>query len=258
MFDWLRQFPDLVLIALAAVVSLGLVALTGLLHPRRGTVVPSAVSTSALEAFKVIVSFTAILLSFSLVQAVGALRSTEANVSREAGALNTLDRVLTRYGTPATDAIRPALLAYGQSLVRADWPAMQRGEGSAVVTGHQRIVNKAIQTLEGGLPSKPSLYAEMLKQLDTVNDTRQERIDGSAVGLPRVLWEAIGALAAILLALSCLIRMPSRLVAIGGHAMAIGMLTMLVFVVDQPFKGQTATSPAAIERVLLAIQGRAD
>lgn len=107
MFDWLRQFPDLVVIALAAAVSMGLVALTGLLPPRNGTALPSAGSNSALEAFKVIVSFTAILLSFLLVQAVGALRSTETNVSREAGALNTLDRVLTRYHTPATDAIRP-------------------------------------------------------------------------------------------------------------------------------------------------------
>ena len=193
-----------------------------------------------------------------MVQAVGALRSTETNVSREAGALNTLGRVLTRYHTPATDAIRPVLLAYGQSLAKVDWPAMQRGEGSAAVTEQQRAVNKAIQTLEGGLPSKPSLYVEMLKQLDIVNDTRQERVDGSSVGLPRVLWEVVGALSAILVALSCFIRMPARLIAIGGHAMAIGMLTMLVFVVDQPFKGQTSTSPAAIERVLLAIQARTD
>lgn len=193
-----------------------------------------------------------------MVQAVGALRSTETNVSREAGALNTLDRVLTRYHTPATDAIRPVLLAYGQSLAKVDWPAMQRGEGSAAVTEQQRAVNRAIQTLEGGLPSKPSLYVEMLKQLDIVNDTRQERVDGSSVGLPRVLWEVVSALSAILVALSCFIRMPTRLIAIGGHAMAIGMLTMLVFVVDQPFKGQTSTSPAAIERVLLAIQARTD
>ena len=186
------------------------------------------------------------------------MRSTETNVSREARALNTLGRVLTRYHTPATDAIRPVLLAYGQSLAKVDWPAMQRGEGSAAVTEQQRAVNKAIQTLEGGLPSKPSLYVEMLKQLDIVNDTRQERVDGSSVGLPRVLWEVVGALSAILVALSCFIRMPARLIAIGGHAMAIGMLTMLVFVVDQPFKGQTSTSPAAIERVLLAIQARTD
>lgn len=62
MFDWLRQFPDLVVIALAAAVSMSLVALTGSLPPRHGTALPSAGSNSALEAFKVIVSFTAILL----------------------------------------------------------------------------------------------------------------------------------------------------------------------------------------------------
>lgn len=258
MFDWLRQFPDLLLIALAAVVSISLVALTGLLPPRHGTVPPSPASVSALEAYKIIVSFTAILLSFALVQAVGALRSTEINVSREAGAINMLDRLLTRYGIQTTNAIRPILFAYGQSLVMADWPAMQQGKGSPVTTGKLRAVNRAIQTLESGQPSKPLIYAEMLKQLDTINDSRQERIDSSSVGLPQVLWEATSALSGILLLLSYFIRMPARLIAIGCHAVAISMLTIVVFTVDQPFKGQTSTSPAAIERVLTAIQGRTD
>lgn len=258
MFDWFRQFPDMVLIAAAAATSLGLVALTGLLPPRDGSEPPSPTSASALQAYEVIVAFTAILLSLALVQAVGELRTTEIAVSREAGAINMLDRVLTRYGTPGTVAARPLLAAYGASLVTAEWPAMQRGEDSDATAVRLRAVNRAVQTLEGGLPSKPVLYAEMLKQLDAMNDARQERLDSNAVGLPRVLWEAAGALSAVLLLLTCFIRVRSRMITVGGHAMAIAVLATLVFVVDQPFKGQTFIGPDSIERVLTAIQARTE
>lgn len=256
MIDWLRQFPDLLLISLCAGVSIGALALTGVLGSSAAQETPTARSSTALEAYKVIVSFTAILLSFALVQAQGALRTAESGVSREAGALNTLDRVLTRYGSSATNSIRPLLLGYGRSVVGEDWPAMQRGGGATATTDRQRSINRAIQTLEDGRPSKPVLYAEMLKQLDTLNDSRQERVDGSSVGLPRVLWEANGVLCAVLLLLSCFIRMPSRLIAIGGHGVALATLIALVFVVEEPFKGHTASRPAPIERVLMAMQER--
>ena len=254
--DRLRELPDLLIIVMAALAALLLVAATGLIARRMRP--DSQHSPAALEAYKIIVTYTAILLSFTLVQAQATLRSTEAAVSREAGAMNQLDRVLLRYRNPATDRIRPMLHDYMRAVLNDDWPAMRRGGGGVTATARLASLNRAVQSLEADAPIKPPLYAEMLKHLDGLNDARQERVDASSVGVPPVLWMATSALCLVLLMMSTLIRVPGRLVAIGGHAMAVALLWALAFIVDEPYRGETAVSALPIERVLTTAQARLD
>ena len=254
MIDWLADQPNLLVILMASGAALLLVMATSVF--RRHASVDEPGSKAALEAYKIIVTFTAITLSFSLVQAQTALVAADAAASREAGALNQLDRVLLRYQTPGADAIRPLLRTYVAAVLTNDWPALQKGTGSAEGRTSLGALNRAVQTLDGGMAVKPQLYAEMLKQLDGINDSRQERNDLSGVSLPLVLWEAIGALVGILLLLSSQIRTEGRLIAIGGHAVAVAVLMALVFIVDRPYRGEGSVSPAPIERVLATIKAR--
>ena len=253
--EQLRDLPDILIIGIAAAAALAAVAATGLVARR---VPDSPKSPAALEAYKIIVTYTAILLSFTLLQAQNTLRLTEGAVSREAGAMNQLDRVLLRYRSPGTDRIRPMLHDYMGSVLHDDWPAMRMGSGAEQTAAKLATLNRAVQTLDGDGPVKPQLYAEMLKHLDSLNDARQERVDGSSAGVPPVLWLATSALFAVLLVLSSLIRVPGRLVGIGGHAIALAVLWALAFIVDEPYRGETAVSPAPIERVLATAQTRAD
>lgn len=254
--DTIRDLPDLVIIFLVSAIALALVALTGLVARQLRHDSPR--SPAALEAYKIIVTYTAILLSFTLLQAQNTLRLTEGAVSREAGSMNQIDRVLLRYRTAGTDRIRPLLHDYMRSVLNDEWPAMRRGGGSPTTAARLATLNRAVQTLDSDGPVKPQLYAEMLKHLDGLNDSRQERVDGSSAGVPPVLWLATTSLCVVLLFLSALIRVPGRLVAIGGHAIAIALLWALAFIVDEPYRGETAVSPAPIERVLATALSRAD
>ena len=256
MNDMLRSLPDAALIVLFGAVAFALVAVTGVLARSAGLTSSTERSAGALDAYKIIVSFTAVVLGFSLVQAQGTLRSTDQAVSREAGAINQLDRVLLRYGPETRTEIRGLLHGYVEAVIREDWPAMQRGRQSDAATEALARLNRAVQTLNSGTAARPQLYAEMLKQLDSLNDSRQEREDAASSGVSQSLWEALLCLFGIMLSLSLLIRVPNRLVALGGHAVAIGILFSLVFVMDQPFKGQTSIKPTAIVRVLAAIDTR--
>lgn len=254
MIDWVADQPNMLVILLASGVALLLVTVTGVF--RRHTPDDQPRSKAALEAYKIIVTFTAIMLSFSLVQAQTALVAADAAASREAGALNQLDRVLLRFQTPGTEAIRPLLRDYVTAVLTFDWPALRKGVGSAEGGARLRALNRAVQTLDGGVSAKPQLYAEMLKQLDGINDARQERTDRSGVALPVMLWEAIRALTVILLLLSAQIKTEGRLIAIGGHAVAVAVLMALVFIIDHPYRGEGSVSPAPIERVLSTIKAR--
>jgi len=51
-----------------------------------------------IRAQSTLITVTALLLAFSLVQAQGNLRKTEELVANEASTFNTLDRLLPRYG----------------------------------------------------------------------------------------------------------------------------------------------------------------
>ena len=255
--EWLRDLPAIVLMGVVALVGLTLVMSTGFIARRMKSQASHA--SAALDAYKIIVSILAILLSFSLVQANMLLRSSDMAVSAEAGAMNQLDRILGRVRMPTTDAIRPKLRDYMQSVLDKDWPAMRRGHDVSDAQPALGSLNRAVLTLTpNDLGDRAQLFPEMAKYLDVINDSRQARMDAVHVGLPAVLWETTAILCTILIVLSALIDVPARLVALGGHAVAIGVLIALTFAVDQPHRGSVSTSPAPIERVLDLVRMRVD
>lgn len=254
MIDTLRNLPTIELLLVSLATTIVLLLGTGLVARQMRPGSPN--TQAALEAYKIIVTFTAILLSFTLVQAETAKKSAEALVSREAGAMNQLDRLLIRYQTPGAADIRPLLKAYMASVVEQDWPAMRAGKATTTANKLLAPLNRAVTTLDGGISAKPQLYAEMLKQLDTINDARLERIDSSDSGVSDVIWQANGALCLVLLTLSALINLPGRLVAIGGHAVAIAILLSITFAVDQPYRGEVSVGPDPIVRALASVEAR--
>ena len=257
MVSWLYDFPASALMFFASGTALALVLLTGLVARQLPT--QPARSAAALDAYKVIVSFLAILLSFSLVQANALLRAADVAISAEAGAMNQLDRFLVRSHTTMTDAVRPRLQSYMQAVLKQDWPAMRQGLNASDAQSVLGNLNRAVMSLTpADLGAKAQFYPEIIKYLDAINDARQARMDSVDAGLPAVLWETTWILCTVLIVLAALNDAPSRLVALGGHAIAIGVLLALTFAVDKPHRGTVSTTPAPIERVLALVQARAD
>lgn len=254
MFDRLYDFPAVLVIAGAGLLGLLIIMLTGPIARR--TPPNASTSASALDAYKIIVTFTAILLSFSLVQANGLVHAGDSAVSVEAGALNQLDRVLLRYRSPQTDAIRVRLHVYIHAVLDQDWPAMSFGKTSSPAQARLGDLNRAVIEMSDQAGIKSQLYAEILKQLDVTNDTRQARMDSVTASLPVVFWQAIGILCLVLVGLSARIETPGRLTALGGHAIAIAVLTSLTFLVDQPHRGTISVSAAPIARTLTQVLAR--
>ena len=92
---------------------------------------PSQDSTRlGLSLFGSIITLSGLLIGFLLNQAQMNLREVQSLVSQEAGRINNLDRLLTRYGDPAVAEIRSELFQYMNSIVNNEWPNLERGEGS--------------------------------------------------------------------------------------------------------------------------------
>jgi Protein of unknown function (DUF4239) len=230
--------------------------------------VPADQSEAASKGLSVVVGFTGVVLAFSLVQAHNNLRNLEAQVGKEGHSLAQLDRLLVRYGDPelflstsyATDAIRVSLREYANSIVSDEWPELSKGRPSQRTKALFRPISRAILAIDPPPGRQSLIYAEMLKKADEIAADRKARVVAATkLELPWIFWETIVALLVTLLILAAFSEATfGRAVALGTQGFGLALLVALVFIFDEPFKGQSAVSPEPIVTVIAEMQTRTE
>jgi Protein of unknown function (DUF4239) len=225
-------------------------------------------SEFASKALNVVIGFTGVVLAFSLVQAHNNLRNLEAQVGTEGHNLAQLDRLLIRYGDPelflttsyATDAIRVSLREYADSIVKDEWPELSKGRPSQRTRALFRPISRGILAIDPPPGRQSLIYAEMLKKTDEIAADRKARVVAATkLELPWIFWETIVALLVVLLLLAAFSEATFvRAVALGGQGFGLALLVSLVFIFDEPFKGQSAVSPEPIVTVVAEMQTRTE
>jgi hypothetical protein len=98
----------------------------------------------------------------------------------------------------------------------------------------------------------------MLKQVDEIAADRKARVVAATkLESPSIFWETIMALLVILLLLATFSEATfGRAVALAGQGFGLALLVALVFIFDEPFKGQASVSPEPIVKVVAEMQAR--
>lgn len=258
MLDWVYTFPDIVIVAAAVVViCLAIVTLPGITG-RIPMLAPNAANTDfVLRIQGTLFTMTAFALAFTLVQAQANIRRIEAMCASEASNINSLDRLLARYGSPEAANIRPKLRAYAESIVRDEWPAMARGVDSPPTGSLFAPVVRAIAAIHPEPGRQATFYAEMLKLVEEIAEGREARLDAVTVALPTIYWVIIAVAMSVLVIASCAIeRTPSRTFFLCAQAAVLTTFVAVVFITDQPFKGQTSVTPDSLTKVLATMTSR--
>jgi hypothetical protein len=260
-FNRLYSLPDVGIALLFGTVGACLLAALPFLREKllRIQVLDDDESEFASKALNVVIGFTGVVLAFSLVQAHNNLRNLEAQVGTEAHNLAQLDRLLIRYGDPE-DAIRVSLREYAGSIVRDEWPELSKGRPSERTRALFRPISRGILAIDPPPGRKSLIYAEMLKKADEIAADRKARVVAATkLELPWIFWETIVALLVVLLLLAAFSE-PTfvRAVALGGQGFGLALLVALVFIYDEPFKGQSAVSPEPIVTVVAEMQTRTE
>ena len=259
-FNWLYSLPDVGIALLFGTVGACLLAGVPFLREKLLRIqVPGDESKAAGKSLSVVIGFTGVVLAFSLVQAHNNLRNLEAQVGTEAHNLAQLDRLLIRYGDPE-DAIRVSLREYANSIVRDEWPELSKGRPSQRTRALFRPISRGILAIDPPPGRQSLVYAEMLKKADEIAADRKARVVAATkLELPWIFWEAIVALLVILLLLAAFSEATfGRAVALGGQGFGLALLVALVFIFDEPFKGQSAVSPEPIVTVVAEMQTRTE
>lgn len=261
MTAWLYSLPELALIAAGALV----LGSTMIWMPRLIQRVPFLKPSKENLEFSIrmqapLFTMTALVLTFTLVEAERNFRQVDAQVSTEASQINQLDRLVTRYEDGAAQMARPALRAYTQAIVE-EWPIMlQRqngGLGSDKVGPAFAALSRAIMAIEPKTSRQALIYAEMLKSLDVIADSRDRRLDSLKVSLPGSYWVVVLFSALMLAAVSSAIpRTAFRTAILTAQLSVLGAFVGFVFVMDAPFLGDGAVTPASFVKVLGSMERR--
>jgi hypothetical protein len=260
-FNWLYSLPDVGIALLLGVVGAGLLAGVPFLREKLLRIqVPADHSEAARNALSVVIGFTGVVLAFSLVQAHTNLRNLEAQVGAEAHNLAQLDRLLVRYGDPGSGAIRISLRDYANSIVRDEWPELSKGKPSARTAALFRPISRAVLAIDPPPGRQSLIYAEMLKKADEIAADRKARVVAATkLELPWIFWETIIALLVTLLLLAAFSEVTfGRAVALGGQGFGLALLVALVFIYDEPFKGQSSVSSEPIVTVIAEMENRTE
>ena len=213
------------------------------------------VSSGAMDASKAIAGYAALVISFCILEAQTNLRKAEDSISREASAILNLDRVLLRSKDPALVNLRPVLHAYGRAIIDKEWPllAHPRPEqhGAAEVDAAFTELSSRLFDFSPQGEFQVEMFREAIVLTRQLVEKREERLANAELSLPSLFW-AVTLLIVFLQGVLAGLVSPSAAHAmeLGGLAAAIGLLLSLLIILDLPFSGESAASPAAIERVL--------
>jgi Protein of unknown function (DUF4239) len=260
MFNWLYDVPEFWIELVSGIACAGLFAGAPFLREKTLRIRVTAHSVAIDNALFVVVSFTGVVLAFSLVQATINFRNLDTQVGTEAHDITQLDRLIFRYGDPANGVIRTALRDYANSIVVDEWPELRKGRSSARTAGLFRPISRGILAIDPPAGRQSLIYAEMLKKVDEIAADRKARVVAAAkTELPLIYWETIMALLAILVLLAAFSEATFvRAVALGAQGFGLALLVALVYIVDEPFKGGTSISPEPIVTVIAEMQARSD
>jgi hypothetical protein len=254
----LHGLGDVALIALVfGAVAIACFGLAPYLGRKLGWTVPDKDRADyIIRAQATLMAVTGMVLAFSLVQAQGSIRRTEELVSKEASIINTLDRLLLRYGGQGAE-IRPLLWAYTTSVIEDEWPALREGQSSATCSARLSSLSDAVYQLDPQSARQVTIYGEMIKSLDEMADEREHRISAANLKLHSGFWLITFLLGVILVALSTAIEAVGyHTVSIAAQGLALALLAALVFSSDRPFKGDISVSPAPFVNVLTLMNTR--
>jgi hypothetical protein len=201
--------------------------------------------------FAVVGVIYAVLLGFATVVTWEKFRDADVAVLQESAALVALNRLTDGVEQPAADQIKVQLQAYIHAVIQEDWPAMNQGGFSRLVSKDLDGLYRAVIAHEQHGPGEVAILQEMLGQLDTVTQARRTRLALAAGIIPSVVWVILFSGAFITVVFTFFFGSTS----LAAQVLMNGLLSALVFIalwviaeINFPFTGpvQVSKYPLAV------------
>jgi hypothetical protein len=257
MLDRLYNLGDVPLLALFAGAAFVVFLAVPLIGHRLGWTAGDKDLDYVGRAQMTLASLAAVILSFSLVQVDGTQRRTAELVERESAQIDYCDRLMLRYGQIEAAELRPLLRGYAESVINDEWPALQVDRSSERTAERLTALTVRAAALDPAPGRQATVYADLLRAVDGLADYRAQRLGMAHARLPDTFWYMNLGLVVLMLGLGLMMPPTPHQISAGvARGLAVALLAGVVFTIDTPLKGDTALTPAAIERTLAVLRAR--
>lgn len=177
-------------------------------------------------------------------------------VTREASMLGDIQRMA--YGLPAEvgGKIRHAAIAYGDAVIREEWPAMRQGRVPTQAWPAMAQLQEMILHYEPATMGQQNVHAQMLTLMSGLLDVRRERFFYAEDSIePTVWWVVIlGTMGTLGFTFFFGLGKRRHQLMSGLTASLAGLLIVLIAAMDRPYLGEFSISPLVLQQSIDRIE----
>jgi hypothetical protein len=193
----------------------------------------------------------AVLLAFVAIGVWERFEAAEARCYEEASAIAAVYRDAESFA--GSGPLRATLRAYVVSVIRVEWPLMQRGDRAEVSNALLESADRQVRALPVRSARLSNIQAQMLSAMDTALMDREMRLTVDAGGINEIMWVVLIVGAFVTVAFTYLFGFDQTLMQVlmvGGLSFVIGLVLFLVISLDYPFRGGITVEPEAFRALL--------
>jgi hypothetical protein len=195
--------------------------------------------------------FYAVLLGLLTIATFQNTKDLVDTIGREASSLSTLYRTADGYPDPLRSELKGGLRDYTRYVVEKDWPAHRRG--LVLMGGEHRLqaIRRTLFSYEPTTKTQELLHNEMLRYLDAMTISREQRLSAVTAAIPSVLWYmvVIGALITIAFVWMLHMELKSQILLSGITAFFLAIMVFLIYTMDRPLQGAVSVPPDSFSSV---------
>ena len=239
---------------LLLVVALPAFAVGGALYVRRtvGTDVLADHNDVAGFIYAVVGVVYAVLLGFSAIIVWEQFRDAQEGVEHEANALADLYRDSQALPPEVRKAVELHVRTYVRLVIEKEWPAMAEGESSSEAWEEYNALWRTYHAFQPLDDHQRLWYAESIRRLNTLADSRRNRLLSLGYGVPTVMWGVLIVGGAITIGFTFLFgtrNARAQAVMTAGLALIIGVVLLAILALQKPFTGITRVEPEPFYQV---------
>ena len=189
--------------------------------------------------------FYAVLLGLLTIATFQSTKDLVDNIGRETSNLSTLYRTVDGYPDPLRSEIKAELRDYARYVIDKDWPAHRRGIVPMGGEHRLHVVRQSVLSFEPTTKTQEVLQTEMLRYLNAMTVSREQRLTAVTAAIPSVLWYIvlIGAMITIAFVWMLHMELKSQILLGGITAFFLGIMIFLIYAMDRPLQGAVSISP---------------
>jgi len=190
--------------------------------------------------FAAVATIFAVVLGFLVIIVWEKYDAAVANSQVEVAAVSDLYRDVLPYPAAERDQIRHELHDYMDTVVRVEWPAMQRGKSPTAAIRDLELIAWHVERFQPATMAESNAQSKAMDQVERLLDARRLRIHQNEPSVPLILWFALIVGACSLIGFAFMFgveNQTSQLIMTGILATVIGLLFVVVYEFDSPFSG---------------------